>query len=152
MSKEVKLVDGLDHLPLLASLCETWDYDSYEKVYASLTTPKTSYYLKLAHVQTDLLGGVFVYDSGESFDILYIYVNPDCRGKGVGRKLLEHLKQFVCSSCCEHIFLEVRQSNTAAIQLYLKSNFVQVGQRKRYYADKEDALVFRWSVCLEGLV
>ena len=40
------------------------------------------------------------------------------------------------------ITLEVRASNDAAIQLYMKHGFEQVGRRKNYYADiHEDAIL-----------
>ena len=48
----------------------------------------------------------------------------------------------------KRIFLEVRRSNAAAVALYKKSGFIEIGLRKGYYPhgkSKEDALVF----CLE---
>jgi ribosomal-protein-alanine N-acetyltransferase len=39
------------------------------------------------------------------------------------------------------VTLEVRKSNIVAQNLYTKYRFVQVGERKRYYSDKEDALL-----------
>jgi ribosomal protein S18 acetylase RimI-like enzyme len=40
------------------------------------------------------------------------------------------------------IYLEARKSNEAAIALYKKHGFDQVGQRKNYYADPaEDAIL-----------
>jgi len=42
------------------------------------------------------------------------------------------------------IFLEVRKSNTAAIEFYESFHFELVGIRKAYYQDPvEDALVYR---------
>ena len=44
------------------------------------------------------------------------------------------------SKGCETISLEVRGSNTAAIDFYLKNEFYQVSIRKSYYRDPiEDA-------------
>jgi ribosomal-protein-alanine N-acetyltransferase len=41
------------------------------------------------------------------------------------------------------VTLEVRRSNEAAIALYRKYGFVQVGERRRYYDDnREDALIY----------
>ena len=44
------------------------------------------------------------------------------------------------------LFLEVRVSNSAAIQLYLKNGFVGKYARLRYYDDGEDALVLHKTV------
>jgi ribosomal-protein-alanine N-acetyltransferase len=41
------------------------------------------------------------------------------------------------------IFLEVRQSNNAAINLYKSFGFKEIGVRKKYYKN-EDALVLRF--------
>ena len=44
----------------------------------------------------------------------------------------------------ETIYLEVRASNTQALELYERFGFSQVGVRERYYdKPKEDALVMR---------
>jgi ribosomal-protein-alanine N-acetyltransferase len=41
------------------------------------------------------------------------------------------------------MFLEVATGNTAALALYRREGFVEVGRRCRYYADSSDALVLR---------
>ena len=43
---------------------------------------------------------------------------------------------------CHSIFLEVRESNVAAVELYKSYGFVSTGKRKGYYSNpKEDALL-----------
>ena len=39
------------------------------------------------------------------------------------------------------MFLEVRSSNTPAINLYKKAGFTNLSVRKKYYDDGEDAVV-----------
>ena len=41
------------------------------------------------------------------------------------------------------MFLEVATGNAAALALYRREGFVEVGRRRRYYADRSDALVLR---------
>ena len=41
------------------------------------------------------------------------------------------------------MFLEVATGNAAALALYARAGFVEVGRRRRYYADLADALVLR---------
>ncbi|WIO75116.1 ribosomal protein S18-alanine N-acetyltransferase [Porticoccaceae bacterium LTM1] len=76
-------------------------------------------------------------------EILNIAVAPNHQGKGFGKQLLEHCLQ-QASQSAQMIFLEVRASNFPAIQLYLHSDFNQIGERRDYYRTahgSEDALV-----------
>lgn len=64
------------------------------------------------------------------------------RGRGLGRRLLEHVLEVARERGVEALYLEVRVSNEAALALYRAYGFTEVGRRKKYY-DKpvEDALV-----------
>ena len=62
------------------------------------------------------------------------------RGKGIGRRLVEALMQYVSNLGAAYATLEVRVSNTRAIRLYESLGFIRMGRRKRYYEDNgEDA-------------
>tara|TARA_B110000116_G_scaffold236321_1_gene221873 strand:- start:1820 stop:2272 length:453 start_codon:yes stop_codon:yes gene_type:complete len=77
-------------------------------------------------------------------EILNMSVASDYQGKGVGSSLLEFSIQKAGVSC-ENLFLEVRESNDAAIALYEKYYFCEVGRRNNYYPAKrgrEDALIY----------
>jgi ribosomal-protein-alanine N-acetyltransferase len=81
---------------------------------------------------------------GESH-IMNICVDPEAQGLGVGSKLLEKMIG-VAKKKSETIFLEVRPSNTAAIKLYEKRGFNEIGVRKGYYPSigdegREDAVM-----------
>ena len=74
--------------------------------------------------------------------ITNIAVRPDRRGRGYGEAVTRALLQLAADSGMRYLTLEVRKSNEAAQNLYRKLGFVDVGFRKRYYADTgEDALV-----------
>jgi ribosomal-protein-alanine N-acetyltransferase len=77
--------------------------------------------------------------------ILNLCIHPDWQGKGLGRKLILRLLKIARQHGAETAFLEVRESNRAALALYEKLGFVQIGRRRNYYpapADsREDALV-----------
>jgi ribosomal-protein-alanine N-acetyltransferase len=71
-----------------------------------------------------------------------IAVRKDQRGAGFGEKVARTLMQLAADSGIRYMTLEVRRSNLVAQGLYKKLGFVEVGFRKRYYADNnEDALV-----------
>lgn len=78
-------------------------------------------------------------------ELLNIAVSPAHQGRGIGRALLEAtLAQFE-SQHYQRCFLEVRASNAAAIALYERLGFNQIGLRKNYYPTRqgrEDAYLY----------
>jgi ribosomal-protein-alanine N-acetyltransferase len=79
--------------------------------------------------------------------ILNISVVVERQGRGLGRRLLNHLAAVAKEAGARQMFLEVRPSNTPALALYQRAGFETIGRRKGYYpaADgREDALVMRW--------
>lgn len=73
--------------------------------------------------------------------ILDVAVDPDLRGGGVGRLLVEQVIKDCRAAGAEFVSLEVRESNLSAISLYKKIGFAETGRRKRYYENGEDALM-----------
>ncbi len=79
--------------------------------------------------------------------ILNISVVGERQGRGLGRRLLDHLAAVAKEAGARQMFLEVRPSNTPALALYQRAGFETIGRRKGYYpaADgREDGLVMRW--------
>lgn len=72
--------------------------------------------------------GVF----GEA-DITNVCVREDSRKKGIGVNLLYFLMEEGKKADIKTFFLEVRESNVAAIKLYEKLGFHKVGIRKNFY-------------------
>ncbi|MEW5985682.1 MAG: ribosomal protein S18-alanine N-acetyltransferase [Chloroflexota bacterium] len=70
-----------------------------------------------------------------------IAVHPEWRGRGLGQLLLLDLLFMAYGEPATAATLEVRRSNTVAQSLYLKYGFAIVGERRRYYRDREDALI-----------
>ena len=73
--------------------------------------------------------------------IMNVAVEPDLRGSGVGRMLVQKVLDDCRQAGASFVSLEVRKSNLSAISLYRKMGFVEVGKRKRYYENGEDALM-----------
>ena len=69
-------------------------------------------------------------------------VDQDFRGKGIASNVLKIVFNWAIQEGVDEAHLEVRASNHAALQLYEKFNFYQVGIRKNYYQpDNEDAIL-----------
>jgi ribosomal-protein-alanine N-acetyltransferase len=71
-------------------------------------------------------------------------MHPDLRRQGYGRRLLNALLFKVQDASAQSVFLEVRPSNHAAMQLYLSAGFREIGIRPAYYQahdGRENAIV-----------
>lgn len=80
----------------------------------------------------------FILDEGH---ITNIAVHPEKRGMGYGERVTREMIQLAADSGMNWMTLEVRRSNKAAQNLYHKLGFIDVGYRKRYYENSEDALI-----------
>lgn len=73
-----------------------------------------------------------------------VAVTPDARGGGIGGALVDSVVERVKERGARELFLEVRESNRVAQEIYRNRGFVVVGRRRSYYAQPtEDALVMR---------
>ncbi len=70
-----------------------------------------------------------------------IVSHPAMRGKGIGELLLVDVIARAIKLEATYVTLEVRPSNHPARALYEKYKFSEVGYRKHYYPDREDALL-----------
>lgn len=76
--------------------------------------------------------------------LMNIAIAPELQGQGAGQQLLQFLLDYSRQAQQEEIWLEVRSSNQAAINLYQKLGFVEVDVRKAYYPTengREDAVI-----------
>ncbi|MBQ3181906.1 MAG: ribosomal protein S18-alanine N-acetyltransferase [Clostridia bacterium] len=78
--------------------------------------------------------------SGEGH-ITNIAVAKDYRRRGIAKALILHFIEIAKRENLEFMTLEVRASNSPAIALYKSFGFCDVGVRKNYYENKEDALL-----------
>lgn len=86
-------------------------------------------------------GGITV--AADSADIANIAVTEAYRHSGVGAAVMDELQKIAKEKGVKKIFLEVRVSNSAAMNLYLKCGFKGAYARTRYYPDGEDCLVMQ---------
>lgn len=76
-------------------------------------------------------------------DITNVAVSPEYRRKGYAFYLISELEKIIPEDT-ENIFLEVRESNQNAINLYLKSGFEKISLRKRFYSNPvENAVIMK---------
>ncbi len=83
--------------------------------------------------------------------ILNLVVDPELRGRGLGKRLLARMIDLARWHNAKTVFLEVRPSNQAAVRLYSGAGFETVGTRNGYYPaaeGREDAWVMSKQVPL----
>lgn len=89
--------------------------------------------------------GVLSHGAGEAH-ILNICVEEAYRRRGLGEAILIQLIDDARQLSADTLLLEVRPSNTAALELYRKLGFNEIGLRKNYYPAahnaREDAIMF----------
>ncbi len=80
-------------------------------------------------------------------DVLNFGVLKRYRGQGIGSALLDGLIKRAVRMRIESIWLEVRESNLEAINLYQKKGFSAIQTRKNFYTQPlENALVLKLAV------
>ena len=77
-------------------------------------------------------------------EITNVAVKSSYRRQGIGGKLLETLYQEAKALHTREFFLEVRESNEAAIGLYSRQGFVKEGVRKNFYEQPVENAVIMW--------
>ncbi|MDJ0949620.1 MAG: GNAT family N-acetyltransferase [Alphaproteobacteria bacterium] len=115
-----------------AALGEPWDARAIAEI---LSMPGT-FGLLADHCRTPC-GLAIVRVTVDEAELLTIGVDPAHRGAGVGSALLWRALAAARSEGAKDMYLEVAESNRAAIALYVKSGFEDCGFRRGYYAARD---------------
>jgi ribosomal-protein-alanine N-acetyltransferase len=90
----------------------------------------------------ELCGYLIVSRYVDAWHVMNVAVDPDHRGRGIATMLIERLFEVTADDVRRGYTLEVRISNTTAIELYERLGFQARGVRRGYYTDnREDALI-----------
>lgn len=94
-----------------------------------------------------VVGFLIAHTIGADWELENVVVADDFRGKGVGTRLIEEFLARARQANSQSVFLEVRESNTAARALYARVGFRETGRRKSYYrGPSEDAVLYAKSL------
>lgn len=92
----------------------------------------------------DLIGYLLLSVVEDEGEIVQVAIKDRYRKKGFSATLLDEVLKYCEQTCVKSIFLEVRVSNNAALSLYRKKGFFEIGIRNDYYCDPvEDAVVMK---------
>jgi ribosomal-protein-alanine N-acetyltransferase len=128
----------------IAGRLESWSREAYLKY----TARENSIFL-VAELAGKICGFavVGIFPSAKEAEIHNVAVAPDSRRQGIGSALLAEAERRLLENGIDNLFLEVRESNTAAISVYKNSGFEIIGRRPEFYKNPaEDAFVMRKSL------
>lgn len=138
---EIKHYDGQENLAeaVLAVMESVYEQSPWtlEQIVTSLASQDEDYYL--AYEGQELVGFLAVQTVLDEMEILQIAVKADFQRMGIASLLMAAVMDWDGD-----IFLEVRESNSAAQDLYTRQHFTKIGKRKDYYRNPvEDAVLMK---------
>ena len=104
-----------------------------------LENPLSEYIVAL--YENEVVGYAGLWKSIDEGHITNIVTKKDKRGNHIGTKMLEEIINLAKNKNLKCVTLEVNEHNEPAIKLYKKYNFLEVGKRKRYYNNIDDAII-----------
>jgi ribosomal-protein-alanine N-acetyltransferase len=84
-------------------------------------------------LNSNIIGYGIMSIAGGECEILNLCVHPNYQRQGLGRDMLLHLLNIGQQHGADTAFLEVREANTIALQLYRQVGFNEIGIRRNYY-------------------
>ncbi|HEM4814044.1 TPA: ribosomal protein S18-alanine N-acetyltransferase [Streptococcus suis] len=138
---EIKHYDGQENLAeaVLAVMQSVYEQSPWtlEQIASSMASQDEDYYL--AYEEQELVGFLAVQMVLDEMEILQIAVKADFQRLGIASLLMAAVMDWEGD-----IFLEVRESNSAAQALYTRQHFTKIGKRKDYYRNPvEDAVIMK---------
>jgi [ribosomal protein S18]-alanine N-acetyltransferase len=103
--------------------------------------------VRIAEEDGEVWGLVVFRIIADEAEILNLAVEPRRRRRGIASRLIEDAFATCKAAGIKTIFLEVRESNQAARNLYARIGFTENARRPRYYRrPSEDALVLKRAI------
>ncbi|MEI4328276.1 ribosomal protein S18-alanine N-acetyltransferase [Streptococcus suis] len=138
---EIRHYDGQENLAeaVLAVMQSVYEQSPWtlEQIASSMASQDEDYYL--AYEGQELVGFLAVQTVLDEMEILQIAVRADFQRLGIASQLMAAVMDWDGD-----IFLEVRESNSAAQALYTRQHFTKIGKRKDYYRNPvEDAVIMK---------
>lgn len=122
--------------------CLLTDFDnfwSYNILKQELENGKSKYFV--AKQENEIVGFAGILLIIDQVNIMNIVVKKDKRNFGIGSSLLEEIIRYSKIHNATSITLEVNEKNIPAIKLYKKYGFKQVGLRRKYYNNEDNAIL-----------
>ena len=132
---------SLDDLTKISPILQS-DFDDFwnENILKSELKNENSYYI-VANENEHIVGFGGLWKSTDDIHITNIVTKKNLRNKGIGKAILNELINQAKIFGYNIITLEVNENNLPALSLYKKVGFKEVGIRKRYYNNTDNAII-----------
>lgn len=133
--------------PMIIEDCNLINIDQFDNFWnlqnlISEVKSKNSKFL-VALINGEIVGFAGIKIVLDEADIMNIVVKKSFRRQGVAKALMNDIENLCVSFNISTINLEVNENNFAAINLYKISGFTEVGRRKKYYNNINDAILMK---------
>lgn len=135
--------DDIDEIVRIERSCfaDPWSEDAFRRI---LGGHSTIFQVMVVRPEKVVAGYIIAFTVGPDAELLNVAVDPPFRGRGLAGQMLDAVLIHLAASGIRTAFLEVRESNRAALGLYGSRGFKEIGRRRNYYRRPvEDALVMR---------
>ena len=96
----------------------------------------------VADLDGKIVGMIVVWLIVDEAHVATVATHPDYRRQGIGKRLLAYALRQMIQDGARSSFLEVREGNLVAQEMYRKFGYEVTGRRRRYYRDNdEDAIL-----------
>ena len=116
---------------------QNWQKKDYEY---ELNDNPFAHYLKMVNADNnEIIGYIGFWVKFEQAEITKVSISKKYQGYKLSKLLMADAENRMRLAECENSTLEVRVSNTVAINLYKSCGYKTVATRKKYYENGEDA-------------
>ena len=113
-----------------------WTYNSF------ISGLKSNNIFLKAVYDNEIVGFLIADDLIDSYNLLLIAVKDEYKNQNIATKLIKKLENIAKNKNIEKIWLEVKENNLPAINLYIKNDFKNIYLRRNYYKNGENALIY----------
>lgn len=96
----------------------------------------------VATIQNNVVGFLVAEYLVDSYNLLLIAIKEEFKNRNIATKLMQKLEEIAKNENIEKIWLEVRENNIPAINLYKKNDFSSIFMRRNYYKNGDNAIIF----------
>ena len=140
---KIRRMEGGDVDAVMAIERRTYDFPWTDGIFRDCI--KAGYHCLVCARDELVIGyGVMSVAVGEAH-VLNVSIEPRLQGRGLGRRMMQRMLSLAAEKGADSVFLEVRPSNRAALDLYRSLGFNELGTRRGYYPaanGREDAILF----------
>lgn len=138
---------NINHLEKIKDILEE-QFDNFwtESVLKKELENPASTYIVAIDEQNNVVGYAGIWQPIDEAHITNIVTRKDKRKNKIGTRMLEELIKISKTRKLKNITLEVNINNIPAINLYKKYKFDEVGIRKKYYNNTEDAIIMTYEL------